>query len=427
MKRAIIIGGGISGLCSAYYLVKEGYEVSVIDKSDFSTGASFINAGYIVPSHFISMAAPGMITKGLKWMLNSASPFYIKPRFDPEFFKWAMHFKRAATAQKVEQAIPVLKALNVKSRELYEEILSTAEFPFHYVNDGLLMVYNSSEGEKEELKIAERASEEGLEAQQLSNLELRKLQPAFSKNIIGAVHYKCDSHTTPPLFMSSMKSWLEKNGVSFHLQEEVIKIHTFQKKIISVETGNQDFDADEFVVATGCWTSGLARNLGLNIPIQAGKGYSTNVYRPLEIDIPAILVEAKVAVTPMEGFTRFAGTMEFSGNNNIIRKNRIEAIANAVNNYYPSIALSEEEKANAVSGLRPVSPDGLPFIGRSGLFENLTFGAGHGMMGWSLGPITGKLITQTITGEKQLVNTQSLNPDRFHQLRKRMNLKPTSS
>src|SRR5690606_29068378 len=215
--------------------------------------------------------------------------------------------------------------------------------------------YNSSEGEEEELKIAERAVAEGLEADKLSNLELRRLQPAFSKNIIGAIHYKCDSHTTPQHFMASLKTWLEEKGVAFYLQQEVRKIHTFQGKIISVETQDRTFEADEFVLAAGSWTSSLAYSLGLNIPIQGGKGYSTNVYRPLDVSIPAILVEAKVAVTPMDGFTRFAGTMEFSGNNTFIRKNRVEAIAKAVNTYYPVIKLSLEEKAVKVSGIRLVS------------------------------------------------------------------------
>ena len=423
MKHVVIIGGGISGLCSAYYLVKEGYQVKVLDKNDFTKGASFINAGYIVPSHFISMAAPGMINKGLKWMLNSSSPFYIKPRFDAEFFKWALHFKRASTAQRVESSIPVLKGLNLKSRELYEEMLASTDFPFHYANDGLLMVYNSTEGEEEELKIAERAVTEGLEAEQLSNLELRRLQPAFSKDIIGAVHYKCDSHTTPQFFMANLKKWLEEKGVEFYLQQEVRNIHTSHRRIVAVETQDRSFEAEEFVLAAGSWTQDLAKSLGLNIPIQGGKGYSTNVYRPLDISIPAILVEAKVAVTPMDGLTRCAGTMVFSGNNSIIRKNRVEAIANAVSTYYPQIKVSEEEKAAAVSGLRPVSPDGLPFIGRSRLFSNLTLGAGHGMMGWSLGPVTGKLIAQTITNQKPLLDTQALNPDRFHLKRKNIDLK----
>lgn len=427
MKHVLIIGGGISGLCSAYYLVKEGYQVSILDKNDLTNGASFINAGYIVPSHFISMAAPGMITKGLKWMFNSSSPFYIKPRLDTEFFKWALHFKRAATAQNVERSIPVLKHLNLKSKELYEEMLFSADFPFHYSNEGLLMAYKSPEGEEEELKIAERAVTEGLEAQQLDNTELRRLQPAFSKKIIGAIHYKCDSHTTPQQFMASLKNWLENNGVAFYLQQEVRKINTFRGKIISVETQDLSLEANEFVLATGSWTSGLAKDLGLNIPIQGGKGYSTNVYRNLDISIPAILVEAKVAVTPMNSFTRFAGTMEFSGNNTIIRKNRIEAIAKAVNTYYPEIKLSEKEKAAAVSGLRPVSPDGLPFLGRSGIYSNLTLGAGHGMMGWSLGPITGKLIAQTISQKKTLVNMQPFNPDRYHLMPKPYDLKNTNS
>lgn len=404
-------------MCSAYYLTKEGYQVDLIDKGDFSTGASFINAGYIVPSHFISLAAPGMINKGIKWMFDSSSPFYIKPRLDLEFFKWALNFKRSATAEKVEEAIPVLKNINLRSRQLYEEILSSSDFDFHYSKEGLLMVYNTLEGEQEELHVAERAVREGLEAERLDNAQLRRLQPSFAQDVIGAIHYKCDSHMTPQVFMQNMKQWLETQGTRFHPGQEVARINSRQGSITSVETDTTTFEADEFVIASGCWTSSLTHSLGLRIPIQGGKGYSTNVYRPLSIDIPAILVEAKVAVTPMDGFTRFAGTMEFSGNNSVIRKNRVEAIAQAVTRYYPEISISKEEKDAAFSGLRPVSPDGLPYIGRSVRYKNLSIGAGHGMMGWSLGPITGKLIAQVITGEQPALDLKPFSPDRFHQIK----------
>lgn len=413
MKNVVIIGGGISGLCSAYYLVKEGFAVTILDRNDITTGASFINAGYIVPSHFISLAAPGIISKGMKWMLDSSSPFYIKPRLDIEFFKWALRFKMSATSEKVERAIPVLKNINLRSRELYEEMLSTMDFQFHYRNEGLLMVYNSVRGEEEEQEIAERAIKEGLKAEILSRTELRKIQPVFSKDVLGAIHYKCDSHTSPGHFMSSMKKWLEEKGVKFHFHHEVKEIKTLQNKILSIETQNGSFEADEFIIATGSWTSALAKSLGLKIPIQGGKGYSTDVFRPIDITLPAILVEAKVAVTPMDGHVRFAGTMEFSGNNSIIRKNRVEAIANSVKKYYVDVELSTEEKEAAQSGLRPVSPDGLPFIGRTAKYKNLTVAAGHGMMGWSLGPVTGKLVTEIISKSPTSVKLDPFNVDRF--------------
>jgi len=413
LKKIIILGGGISGLCSAYYLVKEGYDVTVIDRNDITTGASFINAGYITPSHFISLAAPGMISKGIRWMFDSSSPFYVKPRLDFDFFKWVLRFKQSATLDKVEKAIPVLKDINLKSQGLYEEILSSLDFQFHYERSGLLMAYCSVKSEEEELKIAERAQKEGLEARHLTREQLRKIQPDFSEKILGAIHYECDSHTTPSRFMLSMKNWLKENGVHFELNQEINKINFLKNKIVSVESKNATFELDELVLATGSWTSSLVKSLGLNIPVQGGKGYSMDVYRSTGITIPAVLVEAKVAVTPMDGFVRFAGTMEFSGNNSIIRSNRVEAIANSVKNYYRNIELTGEEKEAAHSGLRPVSPDGLPYIGKSSKYENLTIATGHSMMGWSLGPITGKLVSQLIAKKNPSINLDPFKPERF--------------
>jgi len=413
LKKIIILGGGISGLCSAYYLVKEGYDVTVIDRNDITTGASFINAGYIIPSHFISLAAPGMISKGIRWMFDSSSPFYVKPRLDFDFFKWVLRFKQSATLDKVEKAIPVLKDINLKSQGLYEEILSSLDFQFHYERSGLLLAYCSVKSEEEELKIAERAQKEGLEARHLTKEQLRKIQPDFSEKVLGAIHYECDSHTTPSRFMLSMKNWLKENGVHFELNQEINKINFLKNKIVSVESKNATFELDELVLATGSWTSSLVKSLGLNIPVQGGKGYSMDVYRSTGITIPAILVEAKVAVTPMDGFVRFAGTMEFSGNNSTIRSNRVEAIANSVKSYYRNVELTGEEKEAAHSGLRPVSPDGLPYIGKSSEYENLTIATGHSMMGWSLGPITGKLVSQLIAKKNPSINLDPFKPERF--------------
>ena len=400
-------------MCSAYYLVKEGYSVTVLDQGDITTGASFINAGYLTPSHFIPLAAPGIITQGLKWMLNSSSPLYIKPRWDVDFFKWALLFKKSATKSNVQRSIPLLKELNLKSQFLFEEMLSSLDFAFHYEKKGVLMVYSTAKSEEEEHMMAERAAEEGLDVSCLSKGELEELQPVFSDYVKGAVHYKCDAHTTPNHFMDQMKSWLRSKGVTFELGQKVDGFAIKNNKIVAAKTEKAVFDADEFVLACGSWTSKLASLLNLKIPIQGGKGYSMDVFRPTGISVPAILLEAKVAVTPMENFSRFAGTMEFSGNNTIVEKQRVEALAKAVKTYYRGVEINQEEKNKATSGLRPVSPDGLPFIGKTSKYDNLTIAAGHAMMGWSLGPITGKLVTQAISNEKFAVDMGLLSPERF--------------
>ncbi len=378
-----------------------------------TTGASYINAGYLTPSHFITLAEPGMITQGIKWMLNSASPFYIKPRWDPDFFKWAWHFKKSATAANVEKAIPILVELNLKSRELYLEMQESGDFDFHLERKGLLLVYKTPKNEEHEIKLAERAQKIGLEAKILNKKELRKLEPAFADDVLGGIRYDCDAHSTPNIFMKNMKNWLTEQGVNFVLNEKVTGFKSENNQIKAVKTENQLIEGDEFVLASGAWTFELARTLGLNIPIQGGKGYSMSVARKTNITMPAILTEAKCAVTPMQGFTRFAGTMEFSGNTSTVQANRVEAIARAANRYYKELNISAEERDEATSGLRPVSPDGLPFIGKTSKYKNLNIAAGHAMMGWSLGPITGKLITELISDIKPTVPLQPFLPERF--------------
>lgn len=414
MKKVIVVGGGISGLFSAYYLAKEGYEVTVLDQTDMTSGASYINAGYITPSHFIPLAAPGIITQGLKWMLDSSSPFYIKPRWNMEFFKWALLFKKSATTSNVKRALPVIKELNLKSRDLYEELLASHDFDFHYERKGVLMAYCTDKAEHEEHEVAEQAIREGLDVSVLSKEKLHEIQPVFSDKVKGAVHYQCDAHMTPNHFMQQLKDWLQSQGVQFRLGQKVEGFTFKEQKIVSLKTQDAVFEADEFVLASGSWTSKLASSLGLNVPIQGGKGYSMDVNRPTGITLPTILVDARMAVTPMDGFTRFAGTMEFSGNNDTVQKERVEALAKAVKAHYRDVEILPDEQNNATSGLRPVSPDGLPYIGKTSKYHNLTIAAGHAMMGWSLGPITGKMVAQEIAGAKTSVDLKPLSPDRFN-------------
>ena len=411
-KKIIIIGGGIIGLSTAYYLQKEGHHVSIIDKANFSEGTSHINAGYITPSHIISLAAPGMITKGIKWMFDATSPFYVKPRLDVDFLKWSLAFKRSATAKKVEKAIPVIKEINLLSRELYQEIKESKEFNFSYQHKGLLMYYQTDKAGAEEWRVGQRAIKEGLKVEHLSKEEVQKIEKNIDLNIKGAVYYHSDAHMTPNEFMPQLKAYLEKKGVAFFAKEEVKSIDIKEDKVLSVSTNNQILKADEFVIAAGSWSQNFAKKLDIDIPIQAGKGYSINLKKETNITIPAILIEAKVAVTPMNGFTRLAGTMEIGGINHKINPVRVNSIARATENYYPNVKVNQQEKEHAKCGLRPCSPDGLPYIGKSSKCKNVTFATGHAMMGWSLGPATGKLVSEIISDKKTALDLSPFSVDR---------------
>ena len=412
-KHIVIIGGGIVGLSSAYFLHESGHEVTVIDKSGITDGASFVNAGYITPSHIIPLASPGMIAKGLKWMFNSASPFYMKPRLDMDFIKWAWYFHRSSTKTKVEKAIPVIKDINILSRELFEEFKTSGKLgDFQLESKGLFMLYQSRKEGDHELEVADKARFLGLEVNDLDHAALQKLEPNVKINALGAVHYLCDRHTTPSEFMPKMIAYLESAGVKIKRHETVQDIQIKNGAVQSITTDTHIYTPDEVVLAAGSWSGHLAKKLGITIPLQAGKGYRINVTHSTGITIPAVLMETKVACTPMHGFTRFSGTMEFSGINTHIRKERVEAIAHSAKQYYPELEITKEEKADAKSGLRPVSPDGLPYIGRSKACDNLTFATGHAMMGWSLGPATGKLVSELINGAPTSMDITPFSPDR---------------
>ena len=412
MKEIIVIGGGIIGLCSAYYLRKEGHRVTVIDQSNLDEGASYVNAGYISPSHIIPLSAPGVVRKGLQWMFDPSSPFYVKPRMDLEFLKWAWAFNKSCNERHVEKSIRVIRDISLLSEDLYKDISKEPRFDFHFEKKGILMICQTEKMLEEEVRVANMARSIGLEVNELNEEELKALENRTSLDALGATHYLCDSHTTPHEFMQNMKRTLEEEGVVILKNEQITDLKLEKSRIDKVLAGEKEYKADEFVLAAGSWTPLVCKKIGINMLLQAGKGYRINCFRPTGIQYPAILTEAKAAVTPMNGFTRFAGTMEIAGISKNVNPVRVDAIAAAAKRYYPEVELTEEEKRDASSGLRPVTPDGLPYIGRSSKCDNLTIATGHAMMGWSMATGTGKLVSEIISGQQLSMDIEPFQPER---------------
>jgi len=411
-KKVVIIGGGIIGLSTAYYLLEEGCNVTVIDQSNISSGASFVNAGFISPSHIIPLAAPGMVSTGIKMMFNSASPFYIKPRFNIDLFKWLWKFNKSATKKNVEYASPIIKDLTDFSLQLFQEMKKSNIFDFHIEKKGLLMAYQTSKFEDKEANLAEFSKKEGINVKHINKAQLKEMEPEIDAK--GAFYYLDDAHTTPNDFMSAMQEHLKKQGVTFLTNEKVIGFEQTSTKITHLITNKQQVSCDELVVAAGSWSPLIAEKLEIKLLVQAGKGYRINLYRDTGINYPTILAELNTAVSPMDGFTRFGGTMEIAGINSKINKTRVQQIANNAKTFYPNISITKNEMSDAACGLRPVSPDGLPFIGRSEKLKNVCFATGHGMMGWSQGHATGKLISELISDKKTSLNLNPFSVERFN-------------
>ncbi len=415
--KVTIIGGGIIGLSSAYYLSRSGWEVTVLDKGDFLDNCSYGNCGYICPSHFIPLATPGVVKQGLKWMWNSKSPFYVQPRFDRNLLSWGMKFIRSATKKHVETAAVPLRDIALISKKEYESWLSVPGFDFAYESKGLLEIYQTDAGEEHARHTVEKAHALGLtDTKLLTQEELQALEPHTRINAKGAIHFNCDAHCYPNKLMHQLIAYLEKKGVKLLPNQEVVKFERTGKRITKVLTINGVFEQDETVIATGSWGRETAGLLSLRIPLMPGRGYSVTLENSAyRVNYPSVLVEGRAAITPMDGNKiRFGGTMEITSHKTPPRMNRVQGILEAVKRYYPDFDVPMPPKEKIWYGYRPCSADGLPYIGRVKKYSNLTVATGHSMLGLSLGAGTGKLVGEIINNQPVSLELKPFNVERFN-------------
>jgi len=411
-KHVVIVGAGVIGLCSAYYALRRGLKVTVVERLPRDRdGCSFGNAGMVVPSHFIPLAAPGMVSLGLRWMWNPESPFYIKPRLSWDLAAWGWHFWRASTLKHVQKSAPLLRDLSFASRECFEEL---APLEFGLERKGLLMLCRTEHGLDEEAATASLARELGVPADVLDAKQIATLEPGVAMNVAGGVYYPKDCHLNPRAFLSALQHELERKGVTFRWETEVKGWDSDAWKVNALRTNRGEVTADEFVVSGGSWSPDLLQGLSIRLPMQAGKGYSLTMQNPrVTPKTCAILTEARVAVTPMNGTLRFGGTMELAGMNESINQRRIDGIIRAATEYYPEFNPTDFSQIPPWHGLRPCSPDGLPYLGRTAYYDNLIVATGHAMMGLSLGPVSGRIVANLLAGDAAGFDLQMLSPDRY--------------
>jgi D-amino-acid dehydrogenase len=411
-SHTLIVGGGIVGVCAAYFLASRGQRVTLLEKETIEDSASTGNAGLISVGHG-PLPKPGLTGKAVRWMLSSNSPLYIKPRFDPALFKWFWNFRRACTPQAWQANMKVLTDHGLPAGDCIRQLVEEENLDCEYCPVGQLDVFATEEGMAGGVEEAKMMRECGYDVDELSGDELRKREPAFRDSVYGATLYTQRAFADPGRFVTGVAEAAKKHGADIQTGRGVAELLNFYGRCTGVKTNDgESIEADTVVLAAGIWSSALARHIGLKIPMQPAKGYHLNLEKPDPCTSTAcVLMERYVAVTPMGDYLRLAGTLELSGINHRIRENRLAMLRRGANMYLHGI--DQADAREQWCGLRPCTADGLPVVDWAPKVGHLFIATGHAMMGFLLGPITGRLVSECILDGKPSLDITRLKADRF--------------
>lgn len=411
--RVVVIGGGVIGAMCAWNLLESGCQVTIVDRDRFGAACSHGNCGYVSPSHILPLCQPGAITKTLRAMLKPNSPFAVKPRFSTAFASWFWNFARRCNQSDMMSAGWGRHALLQSSKQLYQQLISDHEIECEWQEVGLLFVFdNPREFEAFGQTDAMLRENFGVGATPYAGNQLVELEPAIKPGFGGGWHYEGDCHMRPDKLLSQLREKMERRGVEFveHFSVDRFVLENGNARTI-LGDGNS-LEADHFVVATGAMTPFLNQHLGMNVPIEPGKGYSLTMPKPARMPkIPIIFEDSHVAITPMKSKYRIGSTMEFVGYDTTINPKRLQLLKTAAEKYlYEPYCEPIEE---TWFGWRPMTWDGKPIIDRSPAMKNVWIAAGHNMLGLSMAPGTGRLLKELMLGEEPHLDPSHFAASRF--------------
>jgi D-amino-acid dehydrogenase len=409
-RHAVVVGGGAIGISCAYFLQRSGFDITVVERDRVGRGCSYANCGLIVPSHSQPLPGPGVVREGLRHLTRRDSPFAIRPR--PQLARWLLSFWGACRPEVYRRGSEALVALSEASLELFDELDGVAEFGFR--RGPLLHAYFSKEG-------LERAPEEvdllealGIRSREVSSEELLGIEPALGSGVLGGVVIENQAWGDPFAFVEGLAAVLRRGGAHILERTTVRRLITENGRAAGIATGGSEkrIEADLVVLAAGVWTPSLAEPLGLRIPIQPATGYSCTIPAPPHGPaFPIVLPDRRVVLTPLGDRLRFGGTLELSGFRTGPDQKRFQAMLRAsVEALRPRVRV---DAGDAWLGFRPLTADGLPVIGWAPRVEGAMVATGHGMLGFTQAPVTGKLVADVAAGRAPSIPFEPFLPDRF--------------
>jgi D-amino-acid dehydrogenase len=413
--NVVVVGGGVIGVCCAYYLAKRGANVTILERDQIGAGASYGNAGTVAPGH-APITKPGRVKQALKFMLDHTSPLYIAPRWDPALMKWLWIFRRHCTAEHLMATMHALGPLGLKSKALFDRLVSEERLDCHYSPDGYYDVFRTGPALAAATNEAALMWTHGYRPMAISSEEMLEREPALRRGVVGGIFYPEAATMNPHRFVLELADRTVGRGGTVRVGTGVSAVVTSAHRVTGVRLGDgEELAADAVVLATGAYSLELSAKVGYPLPIQAGKGYHRDRVAGTggapSLSITCMLGERSVFCTPMDGFVRFAGTMEFSGLNHDIRQPRLEQLTQSAKLYLADVG--DTESRSEWCGLRPCTPDGLPVVGQVPGCEGLFIATGHAMLGLTLGPVTGRLVAEMLLDGAPSSNIDALRVDRF--------------
>lgn len=408
----LVVGGGVVGVCTAHYLVERGVRTTLLERGEICSGASHGNGGWIFPSESAPIPGPGVIRESLPWLFDPESPFWIRPRPSLALLRWLWDFRRACNAPAVRESFQLRRALSLASLERFGEFAKKLDFDFGFTQRGLTLIFQTAKAMRHAQRDIDLLEAAGGSAKWLAIESLREKISGLTSDLAGGLEFPDDAHITPGDFVRGLAADVARRGAAIETHTEVLRVEWSRRGPVQIRTTRGDFSADEVVLAAGAWTPELTRGLGLRVPVEAAKGYSITVERPEGYpDLPLALVEGMMFVTPMGSQLRFGGTLELAGLDMHMNQRRVDALARTVHGYLPGIARTPT--VEIWRGLRPLTPDDLPILGRPAGTSGLILATGHGMSGISQEPISGELIAQLASGETPEIDLAPFSPNRF--------------
>ena len=411
--QVAIVGAGIIGLSCAYYLAQAGYNVTVIDQGKVGAACSFGNCGYVCPSHVLPLTEPGVVSQGLKSLLQPRSAFRLKLQLRPSFYSWLWQFARRCNHKQMMTSASHLLSILDLSRNEYNHLFQDQSLQAQWKESGLLYVLQTQKGVDEFSETDKLLSDNfATKAEFIDSSVLSSFEPALRSDLAGAFYYPNDASLKPDQFSSALAMSLAQRGVQFIENCQLDKVHKSKGRIESIETSCGAVRAQQFIFATGAWSRSLEQELGCKVPVEPAKGYSVTVKSPIDgPQKPILFPEHRVGITPFEDSLRLGSMMEFVGFDSNIPKHRIKQLFESAKPYL--INTLAEDYQHSWMGWRPMTWDSLPIIGYAPNLDNALLATGHNMLGMTLAPATGKLVAEIITGKNTSIDISAFSPNRF--------------